>query len=74
MGILLILLDLPVQKRQSELKKLEQALEPDELAATIASTGLEERHQKLNSLYEITEQSYLRTAEKVAAVYLLDIH
>lgn len=68
MGILLILLDLPVQKRQSELKKLEQALEPDELAATIASTGLEERHQKLNSLYEITEQSYLRTAEKVATV------
>ncbi|XP_062519502.1 histone acetyltransferase type B catalytic subunit-like [Corticium candelabrum] len=61
-------LNKPFQKEQSDLKKLERVLNPDELAATIASTGLEERHQKLNTLYEITEQSYLRTVEKLASM------
>jgi histone acetyltransferase 1 len=50
---------------QSE--KVKRFLEPNELAVTTASTGLEERHQKLSAMYEVTEELYRRTIEKLAA-------
>ena len=61
-------LNLPYQKEQSQLAKLQKALKPEEFAAAMVNiTNKEQRMEILTKQFEDLENDYKTVLEKVAA-------
>jgi len=60
-------LNIPYQKEASDFKKLQKALNPDELRSTLSTSTKEQRLENLEKQYQILEGEYRHILERLAA-------
>nr|CAG4647919.1 EOG090X06NC [Moina brachiata]SVE93024.1 EOG090X06NC [Moina brachiata] len=60
-------LNIPYQKEASDYKKLQRALNPEELRSTLNISSREQRVENLEKQYQTLESDYRRTLERLAA-------
>nr|CAG4650171.1 EOG090X06NC [Sida crystallina] len=60
-------LNVPYQKEASDYKKLQRALNPDELRSTLSTSNREQRLENLEKQYRALEDDYRHILERVAA-------
>lgn len=58
-------LNAPFQKKKLEMKKLQKVLKPEEIAATISTSGVAETHARLAAHYHALEQHYRRVIARM---------
>lgn len=58
-------LNAPFQKKKLEMKKLQKVLKPEEYAATVSVTGLNETQSRLALQYHALEQDYRRVIHRM---------
>nr|CAG4639199.1 EOG090X06NC [Daphnia magna]SVE80131.1 EOG090X06NC [Daphnia magna]SVE81329.1 EOG090X06NC [Daphnia magna]SVE82507.1 EOG090X06NC [Daphnia magna] len=60
-------LNIPYQKEASDYKKLQKALNPEELRSTLSTSTKEQRIENLDKQYQMLENEYRHTLERLAA-------
>lgn len=60
-------LNIPYQKEASDYKKLQKALNPEELRSTLSTSTKEQRMENLEKQYQLLESDYRHTLERLAA-------
>nr|CAG4641713.1 EOG090X06NC [Eurycercus lamellatus] len=60
-------LNIPYQKEASDYKKLQKALNPEELRSTLSTSTKEQRIENLEKQYQMLENEYRHTLERLAA-------
>lgn len=59
-------LNIPYQKEAADYKKLEKALNPEELRSTLSTSTKEQRIENLEKQYQLLEAEYRHTLERLA--------
>ncbi|XP_022087099.1 histone acetyltransferase type B catalytic subunit-like isoform X2 [Acanthaster planci] len=59
-------LNIPFQKQKSDQEKMRRTLKPEELAATMQGTTLQERHETLENWYQELMTDYRRVLDRLA--------
>nr|CAG4634801.1 EOG090X06NC [Alona affinis] len=60
-------LNIPYQKEASDYKKLQKALNPEELRSTLSTSTKEQRIENLEKQYQLLESEYRHTLERLTA-------